>query len=118
MITAIKIVAPAWYTPASEEGKEKPTRFKLRGLTGMEMMEVFEGYRSLPGGEVAVGAPAYRAALRCGMTGWENVTDENGPVKFERVMDDNISRLSFNLIFELFGEIMARTELTEEESKK
>ena len=31
---ALNPFAPFWYTPRAEEGAEKPTRFKIRGLDG------------------------------------------------------------------------------------
>lgn len=114
---AISIIVPSWYVPKSEEGKESPTRFKLRGLTGMEFLAVHENAKERNGGYV-LGTDAQKAALKYGLVGWEGLNDDKGPVEFSRIQDDNLARIPFDVIRELTNEVLARTELSGEDEKK
>lgn len=113
MIKALEVLAPTPYAPAGGDGDE-PVRFILRPLSGMEWLEV---EYHLPGNGRWNGA-ATKAALKCGLVGWENFADSAGPVPFLADKDANIARLSAALILELRREIESRTVLAIEDKKK
>ena len=117
MTTALKLIAATSYTLKADEGKEAAPSFKLRGLTGIEMMKVFEDFRS-ENGSVIVTAKAQETTIRYGLTGWDNFSDETGPVRFDKRAEKNLDRLPYNIIQELYGEIMNRSELPDADAKK
>ena len=115
---AASIVTATWYTPKSEEGKDAPTRFKLRGLTGIEFLEVSEHVK-LKKGKWSFNVEAQKISLKYGLVDWEKFTDENGDVAFSYDYEINLSRLPATIIRELSNEIIeARTQLAAEDEKK
>ena len=104
-INAITKIAADWYTPESEREEENPTRFKIQPLNGLQHMEVLNDlYKSGPFN-----------ALRYGLVGWENFSDENGKeIKFSA---KNIERIPPLLLSELSTEIVNRSELGEDATK-
>lgn len=116
---AIDIVTATWYTPRSETENETPARFKLRGLTGLEFIEVQQKVRQNDEGGYVITAEAMHVALKYGLCDWEAFVDSHGAdVPFARSQKDNIARLSSTLVIELSNEVMARTELPDEVKKK
>lgn len=113
------LVTATWYTPKSEEGSEQPTRFKLRGLTGVEFIDVQSKVAKNDDGNFVITADAMRVSLRYGLTDWEAFVDSSGKdLAFSGNQKDNIDRLPFKTIIELSDEIMARTQLDDEIKKK
>lgn len=114
---AISIIVADWHTPKTEEGKESPTRFKLRGLTGMEFLAVHEKAIERDGVYI-LGTEAQKTALKYGLVGWENFYDKNTMVEFSRKPEDNLARIPFDVIKDLTNKILDSTELSGDDEKK
>lgn len=82
-----------------KDDREKPapqTAFILRPLTGAQRLQVVE---LVSNGQ---SANSFLLAVRFGLRGWKNFTDETGDVPFaEGLMELNIDRLSADDIMEL-----------------
>lgn len=116
---AIESIADFWYTPKSEEGKENPTRFKLRGLTPIEFLELGEYITSDESGNVILHGRAIRKLLSYGLKGWENFRDNDGLVTFRRdSINANIDRIPFDALQEMGYKIFGASQLTAEDKKK
>lgn len=110
-IRASEPITPFWYTPKNEEGKENPTQFHLKPLTGVEM---FEAEMHVEDGDLKATAKGARAALRLGLLDWKNFSDSSGPVLFDKNdKDANLSRLPYGLAADLFRAIFEHSILTE-----
>ena len=111
-IKAMSGITDEWYTPESQEGEEEPTRFKIRGLNGSQLLELGEFIDSDTGNISTAGLVA---ACKLGLKGWENVFDDEGEkVPFTRV---NINRLPPEIIGELGGKVFTQSLLDEDERK-
>ena len=108
-ISALKKVAPSWYTPEKERGKESPTRFKLRPLTPPELESVFEQV----GDGFGVPPKNYAQVLKYGITDYDNFPDDNG--KQLKCSVVNHSRIPSDIRFELAVEILSMSQIDEEE---
>lgn len=109
-MTALRKVAPSWYTPEGERGSDDPTRFKLRPMTPPELESVFEQTSA------GIGVPPknYAMVLKSGITDYDSFMDENGkPLKCSPV---NHSRIPSEVRFELAVEILNMSQLDEDES--
>ena len=113
-IRAADPITPFWYTPKSEEGKDSPTRFHLRPLNGVELFGVRSSIKVEADGQLVTTASCARETLRAGVIGWENFMGPDGPVQFD-VADrgDNVNRIPFAMVGELFSEIINHSTLTE-----
>lgn len=112
-IRATEGLAPTWFTPASEKEADRPSRFLLRPLTGAQQDEVLEG-ATFEGDNIRLTARGVRAALKYGLTDWENIDDSSGPIAFSSAA---IDRLPWMYRQTLAGEILGRSELTGVEVK-
>ena len=111
-LTALSKVAPEWYTPESEKEEEQPARFRLQPLTPPQLEEVFEPDAT---GNIAIPLRNYGRVLRYGLTDWEQVSDANGkPLKCTPF---NHTRIPTSLRIDLAGEILARSQVSEEDKK-
>ena len=117
MRKALEVLAPTWYTPESEKDQAQPTRFNLRGLTGIDRHEVFLHVSLLSETKYSIDRKGAEACLHRGLVGWENFADQAGPIAFNGDMTTNIARLDQHLVSELVDAIMERTEITEAEKK-
>lgn len=108
-ISALKKIAPSWYTPEAERGSNNPTRFKLRPLTPPEMESVFEQV----GDGFGVPPKNYSTVLKLGITDWETFDDENG--KALKCSPVNHQRIPAAIRFELAVEILGMSQMDEEE---
>jgi len=105
-VKALNPFSPFWYTPPSEEGVEKPTKFKIRGLDGTQMGYVqpemlFEGPGGLLSGLTGKGL---EAALDYGLLDWESFENDAGPIAFHKV---NFKFIPFSMQAELATQIVA-----------
>lgn len=106
-----KLVAD-WYVPTSQQEAERPARFKLRGLTGQQWLDVMFGEGA---GKLALTAKGVNQALQYGLIDWEGIEDEDGqPLKFRPQLLDAIPAM---LRVELASEIVNRSKLTEDDAK-
>ena len=111
---AARILAPFWYEPEDGNG----LKFKLRGLTGIQVFDVNAHAVHGDGGSITWGAAGARAALRFGLLGWEGFNDADGqPVEFGKDFEKNIAKLDFLLANELFAKILEASSLGAEAAK-
>lgn len=110
---AAKILAPFWYEVEECEG----LKFRLRGLTGMQLFDV-KPHIIRDGENTSWASAGVRAALRAGLVGWEGLKDEDGnDVEFGKDIDKNIARLDFVKINEVFAKILEASNLGAEQVK-
>lgn len=103
---------PEWYTPVSETGAATPARFKLRPMTGPEILDLRAYYIQSTGKIMGKGALIVLSAC---MLDWENVSNEKGePVQFAA---DNIETLPPAILNELANKLVMMSRLTETERK-
>jgi hypothetical protein len=106
---AAKITA-TWYEP-EQDGEEK-TAFHLRPLTSLQMLEVGEAINAKENSR------AYRTVLRYGLIGWRNLLDDDGSqVPFMRDMEQNLARLTVELIDQLGTRVLEASRVTEDDRK-
>lgn len=105
-----------WYTPVDEVGEDVPTRFKLRPLNQMDLLEVMSEGRVSDAGEFYPNHKGRTILLRKGLVDWEefNDPDNDRPIKFTST---NFHRVPAATLGELANEIMVRSVLTEDEKK-
>ncbi len=115
-IRALNPFAPFWYTPRGEEGQEKPTRFKIRGLDGTEL-----GYLSpelvvdeAKGMVTGMSGKGLELALRYGLLDWENFENDQGPVRFSV---GSFGKIPYVIRGELAMNILAASYVQEAEKK-
>lgn len=111
---ALKAITPEWYDSKVADG----ARFRLRGLTGLELIEAADQTALGPDGQPLITAKTRRVALEYGLLDWQNFTDDNGEVPFTANRAANLARLPAQLVKELFDEIFERTEIGEAAQKK
>lgn len=116
-IRALNHFLPAWFTPAGQKGKA-PTRFKLRGLDGIEQSEMIPACTTTAAGDIVITAAALRLLLAAGLVEWENFDDAAGPVEFSPNTDDNQARIPYALQSELAAEIFRLTFIDPDVKKK
>jgi len=119
---ALDALAPSWFTPASEEetGIENPTRFKIRGLTGIEVIDITPLIKidTNEDGDtqVILGSAAANILLANGLIGWEGFCDSDGAdVPFSQ---KNKSRIPMIDCLTIAREIFFRTQITADDKKK
>lgn len=115
-IKALNPFAPFWYTPASEQGDEKPTRFKLRGLDGVELGYVSPELQvdDVQGTVSGITGKGLELALKYGLLDWENFENDQGPVKFSV---HNFRLIPYVMRAELAMRIIAASYVQEAEKK-
>lgn len=104
---AITQIMPFDYIPKQDRDSDTKTIFKLRPLNGLQHMEVLREIDD----ENRYTTAAIRLAIKYGLTGWENFTDESGhAIPYSPV---TIARLPPFVLHELGMEIITRSELGE-----
>ena len=104
-----------WYTPASEKDSEKPARFKLKPLDGMQYVELCGEAKFTESGGMVPTRKATEIALKAALVDWENIDEANDrPLKFS---PHNFKHLPAEILSELVNEILIRSTLTEDDSK-
>jgi hypothetical protein len=106
-----------WYTPTDQRGEdvEKVTRYKVKPLHGLQMMEVAANGETNRNGEFMPSHKGRLLLLQNGVKDWENVTDDAG-----NVFAFNLPRLKFlptAHLVELTNEILQRSVLGAEAEK-
>ncbi len=116
-ITAKSPIAPYWYTPKVEKDNGNPTRFKMRGLSGIEGQDV--QLHNDQRGVLRSNATSVKTVLGYALQDWENVIDEKGEaVPFNRENKaESIGRLSAEIVAELFWEAITNSSLNEDQEK-
>ena len=109
----------AWYTLREEQdavdADEKPTRFKLKPLTQIELLEVMSEGDSLSDGSFQPNHTGRLILLRRGLVGWDEVYGDDGePMVFSKSEANN---LPAQVLGEIANEIIVRSVITPEEKK-
>lgn len=111
-IQALSGVAESWFTPESEKGEEKPTRFKCKPMTPSQRENVME---YLDGGSIGIPIKNYAQILKMCIVDWENFSDVKGnPVKCSFTNHDKIPA---TLRMELAAHIIVESMVSEEQEK-
>lgn len=108
MIRAASAIAPFWYTPKSEENEEVKTSFHIRGMTGIQKVQVFTEPES---------RLRSRLILAYGLIGCRNYSSADGKLLDGTPVSDLIDTLKDTMIYELVNRIMEATTLAEQEKK-
>lgn len=110
-------LSPFWYTPEGQDGD--PTRFKIRGLTGLELSDVNASARRDPDSQsVIFTSGSIRIALRAALVDWENFLGADGaPVPFGADKEANLALLPFAVMGDLFGEILKASRMDGDQVK-
>jgi len=114
-ITVKKNLGSSWYTPESEEGNEKPARFKLKELNREQMDDSLVGARMDDNKRIHLSPPGTIAILKHGIEAWEEFDDDEG----EKIdcLQANHCRLPWDLGKELAAEILNQSMLDGHEDR-
>lgn len=117
--TASSPLAPFEYVLEADRNEEAPPTFKLRGLNGIEFMEVMADAKSdETGNRVDLTPQGLRTAIRYGLLGWQNFNDAEGNrVRFFGDMNKNLARLRLTQLTELAGQIIEASDIGEDDAK-
>jgi hypothetical protein len=111
---ALNPFAAFWYTPRSEQGADKPTRFKIRGLDGAQQgyiaPELLFDERTLKG----MTGKGMELALGYGLVDWENFENDQGPLA---CAPTNFALIEYGTRVELAMQILAASYVTPAEKK-
>ena len=114
-------LTPKWHTAAGSD-ESAPTRFRIRGLTNLELADVTanaidsEDDDGKP--KLKYGSASIRVAIGRGLLEWENFADVHGnPAPFPADVTARITALGPTLMAELFWAILAESYLTEDQRK-
>lgn len=100
------------YIPLSDRDEQHKTVFVLRPLSTRQRIDVTASLVS--GSELMF----MQKVLRYGMVTWRGLKDADGnDVPFSKNQDENFDNLSVPLVNEVAQEIMAASELTEDDRK-
>ncbi len=112
-IKAYKGMTPEWYTPSDQEGQDEPARFKIRGLTGPEFLDV-QSHFDIANAQVK--GSGLVLACRLGLLDWENIVDDEGKsTTFTKA--GGIDRLPAEVIATTGSKIIALSVMDGDETK-
>ena len=103
-ITLTSTLTPIWFTPQSQIDVDQPAEFKLKPLSGQQMLEVLCGP-----------TPDLMLAIQHGLKDWKGIQDTHGkalPFKLSKA-----SMLPALLLSELANEIISLSQLGETDTK-
>ena len=82
-IAAVKGLVSEFYTPEQDCADEEKTAFEIKPLNGLVAMEVLAEARTDADGNLHLFPSSMVKALRHGLVGWRNFSDETGKeIKF------------------------------------
>lgn len=111
---AASVLAPFWHEATDADGNKTGERYQLRGLKALELFDV-NAHAIVKDDQVSFPGASIKAGLMCGLLGWEGLTDENGAaIPFKK---SHIENLSFQVMSQLFGQIMGASSLGVEAAK-
>lgn len=114
-IKAIKRLSGLWFTPEDQKGEDKPARFKIQPLNGLQHAEIISELRS-DGRDYHLTYTGIQSALKNGLIDWENIEDEEGkPLSFK---PSNLRCIPGNYLHEIAGEIIGLSNISEDDAKK
>ena len=117
-IKALNPFEPVWYTPKDEVDDENPTRFKIKGMNGVQFADVASEFILDDKREIQnISKDGAVKALKYGLVDWENFANDKGTVKFTKNINMNLQFIPYELIIELAMEIVAISDQTEDERK-
>ena len=102
---------PTWFTPTDQRDKDidRPTRYKLKPLDGIQFLEVAANGDTQADGTFMPNHKGRLLLLRNGIKGWENVVDHD-----DETLEFNIARIKFipaPHLVECVNEILERSAL-------
>lgn len=109
-ITPLAGLAPDWFTPESQKEDEKPTRFKIEPMDGLQYLELMNMGTVDEKGQFKPSTAGRKFMLSNCLKGWENF----GELEFNL---ENCRRIPPEILHELLNEIVIRSELDEGQEK-
>ncbi len=118
-LRAPRPLSAEWFIPEQEEDAATPTRFKVRGLKGIDYQAILGSTRIIDEERIVFDAHATREMLKKGLLDWENYLDHEGkPLDYSQVnANKNIDLLGVSMITAIARRIVELTELTSDERK-
>ncbi len=114
-ITAVRGLVSEQYTPEQAGDKENKTSFEIKPLNGLVALEVLADGKTDADGTFRVTGQALQKALKHGLVGWKNFTDEVGnDIKFSIT---NFHRVPAMVLNDIASEIINRSQLSGDEVK-
>lgn len=110
-IRALSGVSEEWYTPKSEEGEDKPTRFKFRPMTPSQRESVMD----VMGDDIGIPVKNYAQVLKMCLVDWENFEDESG--NQVKCTWTNHNKIPSNIRLELGAHIIISSMIDGEQEK-
>jgi len=103
-IKARNNLSPDWYEPEGQDGEEIKTKFKIKPLTSMEVLQVSSG-----------DGPDLIKCLNIGLIDWENLQDKDGnEIKFSK---SNFNIIPATILSKIANHIYVSSALNEEQIK-
>ncbi len=118
-LRAPRPLSAEWFVPAQEEDAASPTRFKVRGLKGIDYQAILGSARIIDEERIVFDAKATAEMLKKGLLDWDNYLDHEGtPLEFDQLnAKANIDRLGVSIVTAIARRIVELTELTSDERK-
>lgn len=113
---ALDALSATWFIPDSEKDNDAPAEFKLRGLSGIEAMDLIPAIKIDENNNVTLGTEAIRVLLTFGLRDWKNIFDSEG--KEISYNPNSLSRLPLFVCKDLALEVFSRTQITADDKKK
>lgn len=119
MATALARLVSDWYTPKSDIGSDTPTKFHLKPLNKVAIMQLSGMMKYDENGVAFFSYEGIMHTLQLGVIGWSNFFDaDDKEVVFTSNKHLNITRLPEDVIDELFVEILDMSKISEDDKKK
>ena len=118
MITGISIDEKKEFIPESERNSDNPTKFIIRGLTTYDMLAITagDGDKII---ETKKTAQSFFPTVIRGTVEIKNICLKEGEAAKDitEITEDVINAIPFNIVTELFAEIMAASKISPDEEK-
>lgn len=117
MITGINRDERKEFIPESERNSDNPTKFIIRGLTTYDMLAISTGSDDKI--ETKKTAQSFFPTVIRGVVEIKNICLKEGeaPKDITEITEEVINAIPFNIVTELFEEIMAASKISPDEEK-
>lgn len=106
-----------WLTPESEKGQKKPTRFRLKPLSGEVALEVCENSEMTEQG-IKPNATGRRIIWEHGLIGWEQFKKGKTNLKFQDFdFDERLELIPAPVLLEIANDVFQQSMMTVEQRK-
>lgn len=112
-LKALNLGAPVWFQPDAVEGEDS-ARFKIRGMDGLQQLQVSEEIKTTDDG-LSVSGHGITQVIKFGLLGWENFTDDEG--RDLAFTPENVRRIPLRFLSKISAEIFRLSSLSGEQQK-